>query len=319
MLRELAKKVIFRVGSTDLLVNAKLKFLKQGKKITILNFHKISSGARDHRAVSISDFESLILWTKKRYEVISFSQLEVFKTKATKPLLIYSFDDGYKDYLDYVAPILKKHSVIANQNIIPSCVESGLPPMNVLMQDFIHQAPTSLLRETYLPGVGFSKGREDLNKLSFISSKALKNQSIEDQRKAFKLILDGINQLDLFKPTEMLSLADILSVLELTEYGMHSFEHATMRYESDDYFDKDLVKCQKWSQDVFGERAFIYAFPNGSSSRMHINMALDRGYSCILNVDEDFSEVDSNVFKRFTMRGTGLSELKYRTVKGLSY
>jgi len=319
MLRETAKKVLFRIGSTDLLVNAKLKFLMQNKKITILNFHKISSDSRDHRAVSVSDFDSLVSWTKKRYEVISFSQLEEFKTKTTKPLLIYSFDDGYKDYLDYVAPILRKHCITANQNIIPSCVESGLPPMNVLMQDFIQQAPHSLLRETYLPGVGFCKANENLSKLSYLSSKALKNQSIEDQRTVFKLIIDSINQLDSFKPTEMLSLSDILSVLELTEYGIHSFEHATMRYESDDYFVKDLVRCQKWSQDVFGEAAVIYAFPNGSSSKMHVQMALDHGFSYILNVDEDFSEIDSNVFKRFTMRGSGLPELQYRTVNGFSY
>ena len=87
-------------------------------------------------------FDELLSFVNRHFAVVTLSQL---RAPTAKPKLILSFDDGYRDFLLHAVPILKRHGLHVNQNVIPRCIESGLPPLNVIAADFVGKAPVELL------------------------------------------------------------------------------------------------------------------------------------------------------------------------------
>lgn len=88
----------------------------------ILMMHRVipESGrtrVHNHRSLEISPahLEDIILYFKKRnYEVISLGMIAEWLNdtrKAGKRFVTFTFDDGYRDNLDYAWPVLKKHGV----------------------------------------------------------------------------------------------------------------------------------------------------------------------------------------------------------------
>ena len=96
-----------------------------------------------------------------------------------------SFDDGYKDFIEVAVPLLEKRRIRVNHNVVPGCVESGRPPMNVELQDFIASAPAALLRETPLPGMPQGADPDRRERSCLIASAALKAKPIAEQKQIF--------------------------------------------------------------------------------------------------------------------------------------
>ena len=154
--REFLRGAIFYALQADFPVAAKLGSTQAGQALRVLCLHSIADDRRAYVSMTPALFDDLIAWLKQRFRILVFGDLETFEPGG-KPPLILSFDDGYKDFIDNVAPILEKHGVRVNQNVLPGAIESGLPPMNVMLQDFIASAPAALLRERRCRG--FRRGR----------------------------------------------------------------------------------------------------------------------------------------------------------------
>lgn len=118
--------------------------------------------------------------------------------ESSKPRLILSFDDGYKDFLDVVIPILYKYRIQVNQNIIPLCVDSGELPLNVLVQDFIGQAPRSLRAELYIPDLHLLGLEGDPVRMGLKASAFIKQKSIAEQRQIRSALNPFLLRLDKF-------------------------------------------------------------------------------------------------------------------------
>ena len=85
-------------------------------KIPILIYHSISND-ESSLSLSINEFEKHIIYLKDRnFETINFDQINSTKKKQ----IIITFDDGYKDLISCVLPILKKHNFSATCFIVSS-------------------------------------------------------------------------------------------------------------------------------------------------------------------------------------------------------
>ena len=85
-------------------------------KIPILIYHSISND-ESSLSLSINEFEKHIIYLKDRnFKTINFDQIN----NAKKKQIIITFDDGYKDLISSVLPILKKHNFNATCFIVSS-------------------------------------------------------------------------------------------------------------------------------------------------------------------------------------------------------
>ena len=141
------KPLALSVLGSNFAAAARIPALARSEALTILNFHRVddeegSAGA----AINPALFDDLVSWLKRIFVIVTFGDLRT-RQFGSRPPLILSFDDGYKDFIDIVVPIVEKHGLRVNQNLIPAALDSGFPPMNVQLQDFIRTAPAALLRE----------------------------------------------------------------------------------------------------------------------------------------------------------------------------
>ena len=85
-------------------------------KIPILVYHSISNDVSS-LSLSINEFEKHIIYLKdKNFETINFDQINSTKNKQ----IIITFDDGYKDLVSSVLPILKKYNFNATCFVVSS-------------------------------------------------------------------------------------------------------------------------------------------------------------------------------------------------------
>jgi peptidoglycan/xylan/chitin deacetylase (PgdA/CDA1 family) len=286
--------------------------------LTVLSLHRVDdSRVSAYEAIRPHLFDSLAGWLKRQFSIVTFGELEA-PAAGGKPPLVLSFDDGYKDFIETVAPILEKHRVRANQNVIPGCVESGLPPMNVLVQDFIGQAPAALLREVALPGLPEGADPDNRAVSGLRASAALKFRPIAEQKAVLARLEPQFARYSGFSPTPLMSVAEIAEAGAVHEIGTHSFDHATMAAETDAYVAADAARCREWHRDKLGSEPLVYAFPNGSTGRGHVDIVLAAGYRHALLTGEGFSVRSAHVHPRVTMHGTSAAELRFRATGAMA-
>ncbi len=309
----------FGILGSNFLLSLRARRIAVSNALTIVNLHRVDDRKTStYRALHPKIFSELVGYLKKNFEIVNFSDL-VHKQNdpaRKKPQLIISFDDGYKDFIEIVAPILDEHGISVNQNVIPQCMESGRPPMNVVMQDFLDTAPASLIREIKLSWIPQGFDPDNREKSGLMASRALKGQSYAEQLALFGELIPQIERFDSFKPTPMMTNADVRQVSAAHEIGAHSWEHASMESESNDYFKLDFLKCQDYFSKNLQCPLRIYAFPNGSHRAEQVELLHQNGVDHVLLTGDDFSSSRLKVHKRFNTYGTSLPEARFRAIGG---
>ncbi|HKP33753.1 MAG TPA: polysaccharide deacetylase family protein [Sphingomicrobium sp.] len=309
-LRGTAKAAVFSALGNGPMLRRRLDRVREAGVTTILNLHRVGPDDRSsYRPLPAPLFDELLRFVTREFAVVTFAELG---EPARKPKLIVSFDDGYQDFVTHAAPILKKHGVRANQNLIPKCVETGLPPLNVLAQDFIGKAPAEL--RGHLTIDGYTGPRDGMfgQRLSHF----IKMRSQAEQVRLAAELLPQFYAWHDFRPTRMMNAEEARSIAE-HELGAHSWAHASMEFESDDYLDADVRRCADWFKATLGKPMTIYAFPNGSCRAGQVEKVLSHGVEHVLLVGDGFDR-GGPVHQRFTFDARSPSEARFKALGGLA-
>ncbi len=111
-------------------------------KASIFLFHRVSP-QRDKLwdPLSPERFDEILKYVKSKFEIhhaehiLNLNPAISDEKRAKKPLAAIVFDDGYKDFIEYSLPILKKHNLPASMYVVTSCVESGIPPWTYILDN----------------------------------------------------------------------------------------------------------------------------------------------------------------------------------------
>lgn len=311
MFKVFIKSMTFAVLANSLRVNHRVNKIKQNSLVTILNLHRVSEAdGSAYQPLSPKLFQELLKFCKENFEITTFTELN--ESKSIKPKLILSFDDGYKDFIDIAVPMLDKLDIKVNQNIIPACVLSGLPPLNVIAQNFIGKAPLSLLANLVIPGLDIKKLLNDRLRLGHRVSAYIKNKTMAEQNALRDDLMFQFYKFDELVITSMMNKNDISQLINIHEFGAHSYSHANLGVESDAYFMTDLQGCKQFFTDELKSNVDIYAFPNGSYREKQVLIAQNAGFKHVLLVDNKFSNLNTNFFPRFGFYANSKSEVIFR-------
>jgi peptidoglycan/xylan/chitin deacetylase (PgdA/CDA1 family) len=308
VVRNAAKMVVFAAMGNGPWLRRRLEMLGKRGGATILNLHRVADDdGSDYRPLSPDLFDQLLAFVSREFAVMTIGELG---EKTTRPKLVLSFDDGYRDFLTTAVPILKRYGLRASQNVIPHCIESGLPPLNVMAQDFVGQAPKAVVRELNIDGFSAPLDHRFGHRLSHF----LKMRSQAEQDAIAKDLLPQFYRWDGFKPTAMMTLDEVRS-LDAHELGAHSFAHSSMEFESDDFLDADVARCAGYFREKLNAPMSIYAFPNGSCRKGQAERVLSHGVDHVLLVGERYDRGD-RIHHRISFDARSPSEVRVRAVGG---
>ncbi len=313
------KSIVISGFASTLVTRLKLRALRSTGSLTILNLHRVTDrNVSAYEALQPQLFDELLNWIQPRFQVVTFGELAQ-ASHGDRPQLLLSFDDGYLDFQEVAMPILEKHGVKANQNVIPGCIQSGKPPLNVLLQDFIGQAPEKLLRELKLPrGVPLTD-TSDRMLVGRKASAVLKKLPICEQQSFMEGCQVYFDRLDNFRTTPMMTVEQVVECSKQHEIGVHSWDHASMSSETDAYLKEDATRCREWLQRYIAPKQYIYAFPNGMAREGQAEAVRDAGFSHVLCVGEKFSRPESWRHDRFTFHARYGMESKFRAIGGTTW
>lgn len=105
------------------------------RSAVVLAYHSASESPWIH-AVSPKVFKEQMQWLKKHAEVIALDNLQNNNQRCRKPQVAITFDDGYKDWVDSVLPILNEFGfkatffVSTNFRSVTSLPQEGLTVIN---------------------------------------------------------------------------------------------------------------------------------------------------------------------------------------------
>jgi len=306
----LFKSFAFEALGSDFLVARRLASIQESGKITILNLHRVApEDGSGYRPLTPGIFDELLGFLKARFDLMTFAELD--RPPGAKPRAILSFDDGYKDFVDYAAPLLARHKIRANQNVVPLCIETGSPPLNVVAQDFVGKAPRELTLKLEIPGFPDLTGPN----LALRLSSFIKNKSRREQKVIAETLTPQFFAWSEFKPTPMMTRDETRQMAAEHEIGGHSYEHASMLFETDEYLKEDVTRCQQYFEETLNSPMPIYAFPNGVCRKEHIGIVAACGVEHVLLVGNDFATAQSP-HKRFGLDARTRREAKFRAVGG---
>jgi peptidoglycan/xylan/chitin deacetylase (PgdA/CDA1 family) len=317
-MKSFAKKIALSWLSNPFRMRRQIERVARSRALIILSLHRVAPhDGSSYPPLDPAIFDHLLRFCKTTFEVVTFAELRSGRS-FDRPPMIFSFDDGYKDFLQYAVPILSRHAIKVNQNIIPACVEGGLPPINVVVQDFIGKAPRRAVNDIQIPGWGFLDGAAEPEALGRRVSAFIKNKPIAEQKLLAEALIPTFFDVQEFKPTPMMSRDEIGQINGIHELGAHSYEHATMLCEDDDYVRDDASKCRQYFEETLGTTTKIYAFPNGQYRPAHLDIVRQEGFSEILLVGDQFSSPRAAEHHRFDFRATSGSEARFRASGGFA-
>jgi peptidoglycan/xylan/chitin deacetylase (PgdA/CDA1 family) len=248
-------------------------------------------------------FEELLRILTRSFQVCRFDTLAHSDPK--RPAAVLTFDDGYGDFVEYAMPLLHKHGVSANMNVIPDMVEGRLT-WNVRLFDALAAATRSMIGELSVPGFTQRLQSADANAKARYGARLsgnLKLRSLADREAVWtEHIAPWMARVDVRSPTRMMDVAAVREAAKTHEIGVHSYAHESMAHQDEAYFEADLDRCFEYFRTTLGLPLTTYAFPNGSYRQSQVETLQARGIQHILLVEQKaISERKRQVYPRISV------------------
>jgi peptidoglycan/xylan/chitin deacetylase (PgdA/CDA1 family) len=247
--------------------------------------------------------------------VVKFDELSQPRD-TTAPRVVISFDDGCRDFVEYAAPILTRHRLRVNHNVIVQSVETGQPPWIIRVVDALNAASTKRVRDLTVPGFRLRLDNDDeVSKTRYGTALTthLKTLRPTDRASVSGDIEALLAETDPDRFTRMMSRSDIEAMATVHELGAHSYNHETLSRLSDTEFSDDLDRCAAFFAQLSLPMK-IFAFPYGSFRAGQIETVQARGVEHVLLVGERPARIGQGVYTRITMYGNSTAELRLRAM-----
>lgn len=256
-------------------------------KIRIFLFHRVSPERNLlWNPMTPKLFEQIVVYLNNKYEIVPLEKtlLGDYIPLGNKMLCAITFDDGYKDFIDYAFPILQKHKSPSSMYIVTDCADNNMPPWTYIINHlFLNTSHISLdLKSKALP--------PSLQKTTWVNQKErvhyakklspfLKQLNNHERKLIFDQILNDFT--DVEKPEEMMLNWDEIRYLHQNgcEIGSHSVSHPMLAKKSNIKEIRDeFIKSGKIIEQQIGKFPIAFSYPFGSFNELVKKTTKNAGY-----------------------------------------
>lgn len=255
--------------------------------LKILLFHRVSP-ERDPlwNPITPKLFNQILSFLSKNYEIVPVEKtlLGEYKPAGKKPLCGITFDDGYKDFVDYAFPILRKYRLPSSLYVITHCADEGLPPWTYIVNHvFINTSHLSLdlSSKALSPALRKTRWKNAAERIAYARklSPFLKQLNNQERQLIYEQILFDFNDTDLPQGM-MMNWSEIREVSQNNcEVGSHSQTHPllTKRINAD-RLQLEIEGSGKTIEKQIGKFPLAFSYPFGNYNSVIEKMTAEAGY-----------------------------------------
>ncbi|WP_269632697.1 polysaccharide deacetylase family protein [Pelomonas sp. BJYL3] len=297
-------------------------------KLTILSFHRLPREAQrlDPHEYSFERFKELVTELRSSFRILALTEaVDLLRAGLLKePAVVLTFDDGYKSWIDHVAPWLQGQG-LRGTFFITTAQLRGQPLWNERIEHAIHHLPAGLKTLSGVPGatpgldVSSREGRVDAVRLV---TAALKYQPQDQRREAMaeleRLCGPGYAGPSCFGSEDLKALQAMGM-----EIGAHSVNHPILSCCSEEEAEYEIRESRADIEAVLGPLRMPFAYPNGEPGKdytsRHVEMVRRAGYACGVSTQKGYATLE-NCFlqlRRFTPWGATANSRAFQLLGNL--
>jgi peptidoglycan/xylan/chitin deacetylase (PgdA/CDA1 family) len=242
--------------------------------------------------MDVALFEKCISYISRTHEVVLIEDLvSSDKLYSKNKFATIMFDDGYKDNIEYAAPILEKHKCKASFYVVTDCIDHNTPTWtHVLEHLFQFTKKVEIgIQFDFLPSelkIDQLKSKEE--RIAYVSKlKPFLKKLSHSER---KIVLDKITQTynDVELPQLMMNWKDLIELKNAGHYiGSHTVSHAMLgTMINEDEILNELVASANKIKEHLGYFPKTISYPVGSFNETTKRLAKEAGYKIGLAVKQ---------------------------------
>ena len=287
------KRILFSILRTTQII--KLKF----NESHILAFHRIidsqemsNFGLRDYE-ITPENFEEIIdFYESKNFEIVSLDNfIESQRQGNLNKKVVFTFDDGYKDFVFNVLPIVKKRKIPVTVYIVPEYLSNPLRKWDYLLEKIVSNqnsfenifSSLKIKLDDFVIDINKPKIYQALKERLKMMNQPLHLDKLNDFLHLFgKEYLDEIRAI-------LMSSKDLLEISkeELVTIGSHSFNHYIMSNLNLDELNAELKNSKLFLESLLDKEIEHFTFPYG-----------DFNEDCIIELEKVGYKSSSNTIPR---------------------
>ncbi len=249
-------------------------------------------------------FDKCIRFISKKYNIYLIEDLvnvDFKKEKGNFAAII--FDDGYKDNIQYAAPILDRHKCKASFYVVTDCIDKNIPPWTQVLEHqfyFTNKESINMVFD-FLP---------EEYRVKKLSSKSERVQYVKKIKPFLKIISHEQRTLILNRVAEAYSDIEPPAVMmnwnDLRELkngghniGSHTKTHSMLSTMTDEaeIMDELLISGKRIEQQL-GHLPKAISYPIGSYNETTIRLSREAGYDIGLAVKQTvYDPSKDNIFE----------------------
>jgi peptidoglycan/xylan/chitin deacetylase (PgdA/CDA1 family) len=296
------RKIIFKTAATFQLGNILERIHKPEHKVTVLCFHRISSEFDSFwQPVYPETFRLLLDQLKKQYRFTTFSQAHNAIHKSEHPLIILSFDDGYKDFFEEAFPILTDLEIPSNHNIVTECADGNriiwTQKLNHLFGKLKYSG--NYRHEIHLNDEIVIRIKQPFNNWQSLNSKILYqlfNLEVEDRNRCIENFEAYFSKDKMEYPYKMMNWEEIKTISDNNvEIGSHTITHDILpSVKSESRLTNEIFESKRILEKNTGKPCKVFSLPNGQTNERINKLISSAGYEHILELRRGGNNIFSN-------------------------
>lgn len=270
-------------------------------KATILLFHRVHP-VRDVMwdPMDPKRFEFILKFVKKNYTILPL--LEILDTKpasAKKPFAAITFDDGYRDFIDYSMPVMDRLKIPSSIYVVTDCISKDKPTWTFEIDYLLYN--TRKLKIDWTLDMSFLP--DDFRQNKFVNTNELIAfclkfkqyiKKIEEEKRKV-LMADLFNSFnDVTIPTGlMMNWNEVNQIINAgVEVGSHTVTHPPLATLLRRDLDRELQQSRTAFFNNTGKEAKVISYPVGSYNQEVKEASLLAGYNFGLAVNHKVFDME---------------------------
>ena len=237
-------------------------------------------------------FDFIIKTLSEQFELVQFEKFMLgdHKQQTNKPLASVVFDDGYKDFIEYALPVLKKYNCPASMYIVTNCINNQLPPWTYILDEQLYHTQKLVLDFSSTMIAGLNKKFVFKNveeRMEFGRKLKIRLKQIPNNLRLHicKLVSEQFDDV-IISDSLMMTWEELKQISEEgVEIGSHSKSHPLLaKIESEFDLKEELEDAYKEISLHLGKPPISISYPVGSYNQHVMEIASQVGYKLGLAV-----------------------------------